>query len=89
MKSQKYSHGTNSKFMFLCEVALGCIHPIKLHWQWPVTEKKPLPPNFHSVKTSDSKWEPDPYTTIVFKGSYNWFFTVFSIAFFNKNLFFL
>ncbi|KAJ6648044.1 Poly [ADP-ribose] polymerase tankyrase [Pseudolycoriella hygida] len=67
MKSQKYSHGTNTKFMFLCEVALGTIHPVRLqHWAMP--ENKPLPSNCHSLKTVDSKWEPDPSTTIILKG---------------------
>lgn len=68
MKSKGYSNGTNPKFMFLCEVALGTIHPIKLQY-WGLSENKPLPSNCHSLKTTDSKWEPDPATTVILKGN--------------------
>ncbi|KAG4073918.1 hypothetical protein HA402_014123 [Bradysia odoriphaga] len=67
MKSQKYSHGSNPKFMFLCEVALGSIHPVKLQ-HWHSFETSPLPASCHSLKTVDSKWQPDPSTTVIYKG---------------------
>jgi len=66
-KSRNYCHGSNPKLMFLCEVALGKIHPIKLH-HWEVKSNKPLPPTCHSLKTVDSQWEPDPASTLLWKG---------------------
>lgn len=68
MKSQHYSHGSNPKYMFLCEVALGKIHPVKLN-HWEMSGNKPLPPDCHSLKTINSRWEPDTATTVIYKGN--------------------
>lgn len=54
--------------MFLCEVALGRIHPVKLNY-WHVQANTSLPSNCHSLKTVDSKWEPDAATSVIFKGN--------------------
>jgi len=72
MKSSKYSHGTNPKYMLLCEVALGTIHPIKLNY-CGISGNKPIPSNCHSLKTVDSRWEPDTATTVMFKGNSDYF----------------
>ncbi|CAL8148360.1 unnamed protein product [Orchesella dallaii] len=68
-KSQKYCRSTDvngktRKFILLCEAALGKIYDVKLDEACD----KPMPSNFNSLKTLDSRYEPDPEATIIWKG---------------------
>jgi len=72
-KSQNYAHAggeCKSKFLLLCEVALGKVYDIDLQTAVSKAEERGefLPKGFDSLKTSDSCYEPDPMTTIVWKG---------------------
>ena len=55
--------------MFLCDVALGKIHPVTC----PLYDEKPgkSPGGFDSVKTADSLYEPDPGGAIVWQSKFN------------------
>ncbi|ODM89026.1 Poly(ADP-ribose) polymerase pme-5 [Orchesella cincta] len=68
-KSQKYCRSTDvngktRKFMLLCEAALGKIYEVKLD----EASEKPMPSTCNSLKTADSRYEPDPEATILWKG---------------------
>lgn len=70
-KSQNYCasgnvYGTCNKYMLLCEAALGKIWDVKLH---DAGESSNLPAGYDSLKTADSKYEPDPESTVLWKGN--------------------
>lgn len=70
-KSQNYCasgnvNGTCNKYMLLCEAALGKIWDVKLH---DAGESSNLPAGYDSLKTADSKYEPDPESTVLWKGN--------------------
>jgi hypothetical protein len=50
--------------MLLCEAALGKIYEVPLD----EAGDKPMPKTFDCLKTSDSRYEPHPESTVVWKG---------------------
>jgi hypothetical protein len=74
-KSQNYSSGGGDcsyKFLMLCEVALGKIYDIDLQTAADKagTTGTFMPNGYDSLKTSDSCYEPDPMSSIVWKGKF-------------------
>jgi len=73
-KSEGYSgvvHGSNRQYIFLCEVALGKVHEVKLSDTYDdkkFNRDSPLPDGCHSVKTADSEYTPDPAASIYWNG---------------------
>ena len=70
-KSKKYcsGSGSRSRFMLLCEVALGNIQKVELaSWHYGDKSFDPLKPGCHSLKTSNSKYKPLPSASIYWKG---------------------
>ena len=60
--------GDSSKYMLLCEVALGKIQDVSVSRIYGSTYDT-VDPEFNSFKTCDSEYEPDPGTTIFWNGN--------------------
>lgn len=70
-KSAKYSETVEKgrpKYMLLCEVALGQIQDAETGY-WVSQDNVTLNPGKNSLKTSNSRWLPDPSVDVLWKGT--------------------
>ncbi|CAG7820200.1 unnamed protein product [Allacma fusca] len=67
-KSSHYTGEGQRQYLLLCEVALGNIHSVNTH---NMNEKMAkLPQGFHSLKTADSRYEPNTGATILWQNRF-------------------
>jgi len=69
-KSMKYTASAESgqpRFALLCEVALGQVQDVETGY-WVSQQQEILKPGKNSLKTSNSKWLPEPSADVFWKG---------------------